>query len=76
MAFLTQLSYKTSLMRVTLIAVLLGVTGAGLLLLKVGGWYFEHRSGSAGSASRTFAGPNPSSPLRKITNSAVTGLIG
>jgi hypothetical protein len=36
-------------MRVTLIAVLLGVTGAGILLLKVGGWYFEHRSGSAKS---------------------------
>jgi hypothetical protein len=36
-------------MRVTLIAVLLGVTGAGILLLRVGGWYFEHRSGSAKS---------------------------
>jgi len=36
-------------MAVTLIAVLFGVTGAGLLLLKVGGWYFEHRSGSAKS---------------------------
>jgi hypothetical protein len=36
-------------MRVTLIAVLLGLTGAGIPLLRVGGWYFEHRSSSAKS---------------------------
>jgi hypothetical protein len=36
-------------MGVTLIAMLLAVTGAGLLLLKVGGLYFEHSSGSAKS---------------------------
>jgi hypothetical protein len=32
------------------IALLLGLTGGGLLLLKVGGWSFEHRSGTAKSA--------------------------
>jgi hypothetical protein len=30
-------------------ALLLGLTGCGLLLLKIGGWYFEHRNGSAQS---------------------------
>jgi hypothetical protein len=31
------------------LAVMLGLTGSGVLLLKVGGWYFEHRSGSTKS---------------------------
>jgi hypothetical protein len=31
------------------IALLLGLTGCGLLLLKIGGWYFDQRSGTARS---------------------------
>jgi len=31
------------------LAILLGLTGSGVLLLKVGGWYFEHKSGSTKS---------------------------
>jgi hypothetical protein len=36
-------------MQWTSIAVLLSLTGCGLLLLKIGGWYFDHRSGNAKS---------------------------
>jgi hypothetical protein len=35
-----------STMQWTSIALLLGLTGCGLLLLKIGGWYFEHRNGT------------------------------
>ena len=31
------------------IALLLSLTGGGFLLLKLGGWYFEHKSGTAKS---------------------------
>jgi hypothetical protein len=40
------------------IALLLALTGCGLLLLKIGAWYFEHRSGTAqsGGAAATLIG--------------------
>jgi len=45
-------------MQWTSIALLLGLTGCGLLLLKIGGWYFEHSSGPAQSvgAAATLVG--------------------
>ncbi len=39
----------SQLMQWTSLALLLGLTGCGLLLLKIGGWYFEHRSGTTRS---------------------------
>ena len=36
-------------MQWTSLALLLGLTGCGLLLLKIGGWYFEQRGGTARS---------------------------
>ena len=39
----------SQLMQWTSLALLLGLTGCGLLLLKIGGWYFEHRGGTARS---------------------------
>jgi hypothetical protein len=40
----------SQVMQWTSLALLLGLTGRGLLLLKIGGWYFDHRSGTAQSA--------------------------
>ena len=31
------------------VAILLGLTGCGWLLIKIGAWYFEHRQGAAKS---------------------------
>lgn len=39
----------SQLMQWTSLALLLDLTGGGLLLLKIGGWYFEHRSGTSRS---------------------------
>jgi len=40
----------SQLMQWTSLALLLGLTGCGLLLLKIGGeWYFDHRGGTARS---------------------------
>jgi|GEM_PF-5831794 len=46
------------LMQWTSLALLLGLTGGGLLLLKIGEWYFEHRSGTTRSvgAAATLVG--------------------
>jgi hypothetical protein len=45
-------------MQWTSIALQLGLAGCGLLLLKIGGWYFEHRSGTTRSvgAAATLVG--------------------
>lgn len=32
-----------------IVVVLVGLTGCGWLLLKIGGWYFEHRQGTVKS---------------------------
>jgi len=53
--FVSGLSYNFLHMGVTFVAALLGLTGLGVALLKVGGYYFEHKGGSTKSVGAAAA---------------------